>query len=129
MASLHARLIAGLLALAAVGLLALGGITYAEQRSFLLERADRQAQTAAPAIERALDDEGVRRPSGTPGMDRYGRHGGRDPGPPDGGTSLPPGTYGQRRDDDGTVLGHVSLSYGQSDLPAPALRRSLCPPG
>ena len=38
--SLRARLIGGLLAVAAAGLLALAGITYAEQRSFLLERAD-----------------------------------------------------------------------------------------
>ena len=124
MASLHARLIAGLLVLAAVGLLALGSITYFEQRSFQLERVDRQAQSAAPAVSRALDDKGVERPSGTPGADRFGPRdgkGGAGPGPPDGGTSLPPGTYGQRRDAAGDVLGDVSLSYGQTDLPEPDL--------
>ena len=57
MASLHARLIVGVVAVAAAGLLLLGGITYAEQRSFLLERLDRQAQSAAPFMARELDEE------------------------------------------------------------------------
>ena len=42
MASLRARLVAAVLAIAAVGLLALAAIVYAEQRSFLLDRADEQ---------------------------------------------------------------------------------------
>jgi len=41
MASLRARLIAGLLALAAVGLLVLAGVTYAEQRRFLEDEVGR----------------------------------------------------------------------------------------
>jgi two-component system OmpR family sensor kinase len=127
MASLHARLIAGLLALAAVGLLALGGITYVAQRSFQLERVDRAAQSAAPVIGRVLDDEGVERPAGSPAADRFGPRDGKGlrPGPPGGGTSLPPGTYGQRRDADGDVLGDVSLSYGETDLPEPDLPASM----
>jgi two-component system OmpR family sensor kinase len=44
--SLRARLIIGLLALATVGLLALAGITYAEQRNFLISRVDQQARAA-----------------------------------------------------------------------------------
>ena len=43
MASLRARLLAGLLALTAAGMLLAGGITYAEQRNFLYDRADSQA--------------------------------------------------------------------------------------
>jgi two-component system, OmpR family, sensor kinase len=45
--SLRTRLIAGLLALAAIGLLLLAGVTYAEQRHFLLSRVDDQAEQAA----------------------------------------------------------------------------------
>ena len=46
MASLRARLLAGLLALTAVGMLLAGGITYAEQRSFLYQRVDDQVRQA-----------------------------------------------------------------------------------
>jgi two-component system OmpR family sensor kinase len=45
--SLRTRLIAGLLALAAIGLLLLAGVTYAEQRHFLVSRVDDQAVQAA----------------------------------------------------------------------------------
>src|SRR3954452_5749775 len=45
--SLRTRLIAGLLALAAVGLVLLAGVTYAEQRHFLISRVDDQAKQAA----------------------------------------------------------------------------------
>jgi two-component system, OmpR family, sensor kinase len=41
--SLRARLMAGLLVLAAAGLVTLGAVTYTEQRSFLYDRADQQA--------------------------------------------------------------------------------------
>jgi hypothetical protein len=40
MASLRSRLLAALLALTALGLLLLGGITYVEQRSFELTKLD-----------------------------------------------------------------------------------------
>jgi two-component system, OmpR family, sensor kinase len=58
MASLRARLIAGLLALAAVGLLVLAGVTYAEQRRFLYERVDQQARAAPFAVAVALSGNG-----------------------------------------------------------------------
>jgi two-component system OmpR family sensor kinase len=45
--SLRTRLIAGLLALATVGLVLLAGVTYAEQRHFLMSRVDDQAKQAA----------------------------------------------------------------------------------
>ena len=51
MASLRARLIAALLAVAAVGLLVLGGVTYAEQRSFLLTRVDAAARNAFGPVD------------------------------------------------------------------------------
>jgi two-component system OmpR family sensor kinase len=44
--SLRTRLVAGLLALAAVGLVLLAGVTYYEQRHFLYDRVDQQAKAA-----------------------------------------------------------------------------------
>jgi hypothetical protein len=43
MASLRARLLVAVLAITAVALLLLGGITYVEQRSFELDRVDQAA--------------------------------------------------------------------------------------
>ena len=111
MASLRARLVAWLVVLAGLGLLLLGGITYAALRHYLYERTDQQVRSAIPAVERELDDRGV----------GYGgsRHGGPRGGPPDPG--LPLGTFGQRRDATGKVLGEGVLGRDQSgkpDLPA-----------
>ena len=60
--SLRARLITGLLVLAAVGLVALAAITYAEQRSFLFDRADDQVHAAQPIVDRSLDQSGANVP-------------------------------------------------------------------
>jgi two-component system OmpR family sensor kinase len=104
-ASLRARLLVAVLALTAVGLLLLGGITYVEQRSFELDRLDDQVRSALPAVAGALHDAGV---------------GGSEPrrppehGPPPGGASgagLPTGTYGELREPDGTVVGARVLGY------------------
>ena len=54
-ASLRGRLVAGVLVLAAAGMLLVGAITYASQRSFLLDRVDSQLTSAmfrAPAPAR-----------------------------------------------------------------------------
>src|SRR5690242_14168517 len=99
MRSLRARLVAGLLALAALGLLLLGGITYAEQRSFLLDRVDQQLQAAIRPVSAAL---GFRMGLAPPGVPRGpGGQPGFDGGGP--GFGLPQGTYGERRDASGTV--------------------------
>jgi two-component system OmpR family sensor kinase len=123
--SLRARLLAGLLTLAAAGLLALGAITYAEQRSFLLDRVDRQAQAAVPTVEHALGQRGVRgsapAPRDTDGDARGGPPGGD--GPRD--VSLPPGTYGELHNAAGKSLGSVTLSYGQQSLSKPKLPSNL----
>src|SRR3954471_21142722 len=113
--SLRARLIAGLLVLATAGLLVLAAITYAEQRSFLLDRVDQQTRSAVPALGRALDAAGV---APTPRGEHLEHLGGSDEsggvGPPR--VNLPPGTYGERRNAAGKVLGHVRLSYGEKAL-------------
>src|ERR671916_157385 len=50
MHSLRARLLAAVLALAAAGLLLLGGITYVGQRSFLLDRLDDSGAVVASQV-------------------------------------------------------------------------------
>src|ERR1700709_2073434 len=70
--SLRTRLVAGLLALAAVGLLLLAGVTYAEQRHFLISRVDDQARQARGWNQRR-----------GPGAGHGTWSGVRDPGGPD----------------------------------------------
>jgi two-component system OmpR family sensor kinase len=124
MRSLRARLIAGLLALTAAGLLAAAAVTYVEQRSFLLDRVDQQADAAVGPMSFQLDEAtGQPHRDGGPGSgggDR-GPHG----GPPPGQVNLPPGTYGQRRSPSGKVLGQRVISYGEAAPPGPKLPASL----
>ncbi len=117
MASLRARLLVAVLALTACGLLLVGAITYAEQRSFQFDRVDQQLRGGIGPAAHEL---------GGPDHDND-RGGGSDYGqgkPPPGGFGLPPGSYVQRRAADGTVLsGHPVETLGQTvtampDLPA-----------
>jgi len=123
MHSLRARLVAGLLALAAVGLLVLGGITYAEQRAFLYDRVDQQLHAAVRPISAALDFRG-----GLPGQPPD-RGGPGEPGFGGGGPGfgLPEGTYGEHRDANGTVVAStVQQGYGESaEERGPTLPASL----
>lgn len=57
MRSLRGRLVAILLLVSAAGLAILGAITYAEQRSFLYERVDRQLEAAFGAVTAAIEFE------------------------------------------------------------------------
>src|SRR2546430_11917293 len=96
--SRRARLITGLLVLAAVGLVALAAITYAEQRSFLLDRAGDQVRAAQPIVDRSLDQSGANVPgSGSPQPEPGGpgRRGFGGPGPPPR-VGRPPGPLGPR---------------------------------
>jgi two-component system OmpR family sensor kinase len=121
--SLRTRLIAALIVLAAAGLVTLAAITYAEQRSFLLERADQRAHAAIGAVSFELGHRGqLRRPP--PGHAPPSLPPGGDPspgrGPGDG--NLPPGTYGQRRDASGAVVGSAVAGYfGNEALSRPDL--------
>jgi two-component system, OmpR family, sensor kinase len=123
MASLRARLVAGLLALAAAGLLLLGGITYAEQRSFLYDRLDQQVRAAPGAVLHQMHDHGLiaDQSRGEHGGPDFGDAGGHGP-PPGGGGGPgaglpPPGTYGEYRPVNGRAV-HTILDYGQSDVTA-----------
>ncbi|MCW3068236.1 MAG: integral rane sensor signal transduction histidine kinase [Solirubrobacterales bacterium] len=131
MASLRTRLLAGVLALAAAGMVLLAAVTYAEQSSFLEDRLNQEVRGAGPALSEALDVAGFR-PPGDPasvpaqGGGRPGGPGGRQGGGPGpSGVNLPPGTYGQRREAGGKVLGHVLITYGQTAPPAPKIPAQL----
>jgi two-component system OmpR family sensor kinase len=118
MASLRARLLVALLAVTAIGLLLLGGITYVEQRSFELDRVDQQVRSAVPAVGGALRDQGI----GIPRADLD-----RDDGPPGRGpASGPPvGTYGELRAADGTVIGSHVFAYDEQITADPKLPREV----
>jgi two-component system, OmpR family, sensor kinase len=132
MHSLRARVLASVLVLAAAGMLALAAVIYAEQSSFLQSRLDQEVRAAGPAVSQALDNAGYSpsgesapgiglgepNAAGPPGAGGNGaRNGGH--GAPD--LNLPPGTYGQRRDASGNVLGHVLISFGQTAPPSPVI--------
>lgn len=130
--SLRTRLIAALIVLAAAGLVTLAAVTYAEQRSFLLDRTDQQARDAQQAVSFEL---GGGRPAGIPPAARPGgghRPPSHPPALPSGDTDndgngsgpqgLPRGAYGQLRDSTGRVLDSTSVrQYGDTALPAPKL--------
>jgi two-component system, OmpR family, sensor kinase len=117
MASLRARVLASVLLLAAAGLVALAAVTYAEQRSFLLGRVDGEAMAARDALSQLLDNEGFRPSSPGPGVGANGAHAPGEGAPADrrAAVSLPPGTYGQRRDSSGKVLGSKVIKYSPSE--------------
>jgi two-component system, OmpR family, sensor kinase len=128
MASLRSRVLASVLLLAAAGLVLLAAVTYAEQRSFLEERVNQQVVGAVPTLSFALDRLGYRPPIGATGADGTasgsppsGRPAGPGGGPGAGGqVNLPPGTYGQRREASGKVLGDVPIQYSESETVPPA---------
>src|SRR5215211_7630828 len=123
MASLRARLLAAVLVLSAVGLLLVGAITYAEQRSFLLDRVDQQARAAPPAVRGALSGD---RGFGPAGRDRdHDRdRGGGPPGGPSFGVA--PGTYGERRDASGKTIGSpIVFGYDQNVTVDPKLPKDI----
>jgi two-component system OmpR family sensor kinase len=109
--SLRVRLLSGVLAMTAVGLVAAGGGTYLALRSFLLDRVDQQLMAARAAVGRGL------RQSGTGTIDT---------------TTLdrvaPPVAFVEVRDAAGRVVAlHVPSSLSGSS-PAPRLSAVLHPP-
>ena len=107
-----------MLAIAAVGLIALAAIVYAEQRSFLLDRAEEQAREGAPAVAGALAQQGIGAHD-EPDRDHPG-------GPPRGGgpgVGLPAGTYGELRTGGRTYP--VVFDYGQNVDAQPKIPRNV----
>ena len=95
-ASLRGRLVAGVLVLAAAGMLIVGGVTYATQRSASLSRVDQQLADATFPLTNKL----AQQFGGDGDYDHDGPHGA---GPPPGGAA-PADTYGELRDAGGNVL-------------------------
>jgi two-component system OmpR family sensor kinase len=127
MSSLRSRVLASVLVLAALGMVALGAVTYAEQRSFLESRADQQARSSVDALSQVLDAAGLK-PTGAPAGDQDQRVGPGGHGPGGGAqVNLPPGTYGQRRDGSGRVIGHAQIKYSPTETvpAAPQLPKQL----
>jgi two-component system, OmpR family, sensor kinase len=88
--SLRGRLVAGVLALAATGMILLGAVTYFEQRSFLTQGVDRSVRSAQGVVDILLEGQGF---DPGPGGGGGGGHG-HGPRP---GEGPPPGTFVQRR--------------------------------
>ena len=114
--SLRGRLLGLLVAVAAAGMVVLAAVTYAEQRSFLLERAQDQAASSLPDIEHRLDpNDGGAHPEprgGPPGPEPVGR--------------LGAGVYGQLRDASGQVIrSGFLLGFGQTAPAPPKLGSSV----
>lgn len=127
--SLRTRLLLGVVALSALGLLAADAATYSSLRSFLDERVDQQLDAARDHALHELVGEGsvqrAPRPAGGgPGRPGggFGGPGGRGPGPGD--ASFPAGTFAQLRDANGNVVDQTWLGdLGSGEfpvVPAPA---------
>ncbi len=133
--SLRARLLIGLVGLVAAGLVTVGAVTYTEQRSFLLQRIDQEAQAATRQVSRYLDSRGVNVQSspttaptadgsgplpfaGPGGFGHGGPTGGEDPSP-----TLPSSTFAERLDAGGRRVGYAW--YGGPPLAMPKLPRSI----
>ncbi len=112
--SLRARLVLGVIALAAVGLLAADVVTYTSLRSFLLNRTDTSLDAAHRAVEQTLFRDR--------GDDRDGPRGASS------GTlnAAAPGDYVELRRLNGSVVAAGTVSRpGESTPPPPDLPRSI----
>jgi two-component system OmpR family sensor kinase len=138
--SLRARLLISLIGLVAGGLVVVAGVTYEEQRSFLLGRVDQQALQAFEVVSFQLDASGanvggggalgshvITGATGATGSEaRPNADKDRPLGGPTQRVSLPPGTYGERRGPEGKRVGEpIFLSYGESGLGRPKIPATL----
>ena len=128
--SLRARLLAGVAVLVACGLTAGAAVTYAEQRSFLLDRVDQQVQSAVGPLSFQLGLDGRRAPShGSrpthPGSPAPTLHSPGRQGPVGAGAALPPGTFGALLGSGGRVIKARTFSYGERSQPRPVLPRHV----
>jgi two-component system, OmpR family, sensor kinase len=114
--SLRARLLVGLVALAAVGLGVAAVATYEEQRSFLFTRVDQQVADSRLPVSVAL---GLIHPGGTSAQ-RPAARPGQAPT-----TFQTSGTYGVVLDASGKVIQTHSFTYGEAAPSPPALPAGL----
>jgi two-component system OmpR family sensor kinase len=113
--SLRARLILGVIVLAAAGLVVAGAVTYSSLRSFLIDRTDSSLEAAHVAAERALFGP-PRGQRGPPGDDDH-----REGAPPiDLLTAAVRGDYVEVRRLDGTVVvSGLTPQFSGSKRPSP----------
>jgi two-component system OmpR family sensor kinase len=119
--SLRTRLVAGLLALAAVGLVLLAGVTYVEQRHFLYDRVDQQAKAGLQNVGRPAPRDGGLFGSGygpLPGNDGGGPGDDHEPAGP------AAGTWTFARDASGKVTSSCRACYSTTTA-APKLPSKL----
>ena len=128
--SLRARLMLGLLALAAVGLVIVDAVSYVALRSYLYERADQQVASAIDPVARTLvlrppappaANNAPQPPNGAPGLPVPPFGGQPPPGQPPDELHLPPGTYGALLGPGGQTVKRVPFSFGERGLPHPLL--------
>src|SRR6266540_7269270 len=106
---LRLKLLVAVIVLVFAGLAVSNVVTYTSLRSSLLNRVDQQLAAAEEPVKHALS-EGA----------RFGFQGGLP-----GSSQFPAGTYGEVRNSTGTVLDHVSFTYGGNPLPRPSLPSKL----
>lgn len=121
--SLRARLLVAVLALTALGLMALSLVTSAALRSYLVDRVDQQVREAVPAasIQMLRSVSPTEGPSGPFQLPLQGP----GPGPDLGAAQLPLGTYAELRSADGSVVASQSFPSDATGLPTPKLPSSL----
>ena len=123
--SLRLRLALVVVGLVAVGLLVSDSVMYASLRSFLLVRVDQQLHEAVGPVSRSLlgsADQGATSPSGLPTTGQVSPFQPPPGAPP---ALLPPGTYGEVRALDGTVVNRVQFTYSDTSVATPALPSRL----
>jgi two-component system OmpR family sensor kinase len=118
--TLRVRLVLALLALLTVGLVIFGVATYSFYSRSQYKRLDDQVRAAQPSVSRQLDQQAGRAGAGPgSGSGRGGRGGGgggEGGGPP---VFVPPGTYGELRDDSGAIVTQLATDT-DSRPPLPA---------
>ena len=119
--SLRARLLAGMVALVAVGLAIAAVATYEEQSSFLHARVNQQVLSAVGPISGALALDRGRFPAALRARRPPIPFGGRGPTRTRPLAVLPPGTFGELLGPGGQVLRRRTFSYDGSSAPNPAL--------
>ncbi|MCW2991642.1 MAG: integral rane sensor signal transduction histidine kinase [Solirubrobacterales bacterium] len=124
MRSLRSRLLVSVLGIAALGLVLLAAIVYAEQRSSLYSRLDTELRQAPDAMGRVLIDKAIGRGDDADGLPpRPGAQ--RGPGARGPAGTLPPGTYGELRDASGKLIGSpVTVGYDAGSTTGPKLPAS-----
>lgn len=132
--SLRLRLALVVVALVSVGLLVADVVTYVSLRSFLSVRLDQQLQQALGPIANALQTGSAPGATSVPGMESLPTEPADTadgvPAVPPGGPALllPPGTYGELRAPDGSVIRRVQFNYGDASLAVPDLSEALPEP-